>query len=146
MTRTTKTAMRKAVNKVFALVKEGHSVTKARTIIGHEVDVSANTLWSWQDRLNLTTPTTGNKIAKTNNNIVIPRQDSINSGISNMKNQLGNVFTSLVSKDGRYTTKEASAISQVSSNILGLARFELEVHKYADKMQKRDNTVKSLLM
>ena len=62
-----------------------------------------------------------------------------------MKNELGNVFTSLIRKDGKYNSKEAGAISQVSSNILGLARFELECHKYADKATKRDKVISGLL-
>ena len=139
---TSKTAMRKAVNQVFALVKDGHSVTEARKTVSREFHVSANTLWAWQDRLNLTTPTT-TRITKVSNNTVISRQN-INSGIGNMKTQLGGVFASLVSKDGKYDSKEAGAISQVCSNILGLARFELEVHKYADKTAK-NNVTKALL-
>ena len=85
------------------------------------------------------------EVTRHSNNNVISRPNTVHSGISNMKNELGNVFTSLVKKDGRYTPKEAGAISQVSSNILGLARFELEVHKYADKATKRDKVVTNLL-
>ena len=56
------------------------------------------------------------------------------------------MFKSLVTKDGRFTTREASAISQVSSNILGFAKHELEVHKYADRVHRRDDaTVQNLL-
>ena len=144
MTKTTKTAQRKAVNSVFTLVRSGHSITNARKIVAEELDLSANTLWSWQNRLDMVTPvTTG--ITKTGSNTVISRPNTVHSGISNMKNELGNVFTSLIRKDGKYNTKEAGAISQVSSNILGLARFELEVHKYADKATKRDKVVTSLL-
>ena len=144
MTRTTKTSMRKEVNKVFALVREGHSITTARKTIAKELGIVANTLWSWQDRLNMKTPVITNKIAKVSNNTLIPRQSNIDSGITSLKHQLGHVFTSLVRKDGTYTTKEASAISQVSNNILGLAKYELEVHKYADRTAKR-SVVKSLL-
>jgi len=144
MKKTTKTAQRKAVNSVFSLVRSGHSITNARKIIAKELDLSANTLWSWQNRLDMVTPvTTG--ITKTGSNTVISRPNTVHSGISNMKNELGNVFTSLIRKDGKYNTKEAGAISQVSSNILGLARFELEVHKYADKATKRDKVVSGLL-
>ena len=85
------------------------------------------------------------EVTRHSNNNVISRPNTVHSGISNMKNELGNVFTSLVKKDGKYTTREAGAISQVSSNILGLARFELEVHKYADKATKRDKVVSGLL-
>ena len=144
MTKTTKTAQRKAVNSVFTLVRSGHSITNARKLIAEELDLSANTLWSWQNRLDMVTPViTG--VTRTGDNTVISRSNTVHSGISNMKSELGKVFTSLVKKDGRYTSKEAGAISQVSSNILGLARFELEVHKYADKATKRDKVVSGLL-
>ena len=145
MARTNKTTMRKAVNSVFALVREGHSITTARKTIAKELGIVANTLWSWQDRLHMTTPVITNKITKVSNKTVVSRQGNIDSGINNLKNQLGHVFTSLVRKDGTYTTKEASAISQVSNNILGLAKYELEVHKYADKATKRDKVVTNLL-
>ena len=144
MARTNKTTMRKAVNSVFALVREGHSITTARKTIAKELGIVANTLWSWQDRLHMTTPVITNKITKVSNKTVVSRQGNIDSGINNLNNQLGHVFTSLVRKDGTYTTKEASAISQVSNNILGLAKYELEVHKYADRTAKR-SVVKSLL-
>ena len=144
MTKTTKTAQRKAVNSVFTLVRSGHSITNARKLIAEELDLSANTLWSWQNRLDMVTPViTG--VTRTGDNTVISRSNTVHSGISNMKNELGNVFTSLIRKDGKYNSKEAGAISQVSSNILGLARFELECHKYADKATKRDKVVSGLL-
>ena len=89
----------------------------------------------------MTTPVTNTSIARVNNTVVARRNTS-NVGINSMKNDLGIVFTSLVRKDGKYTPKEASAISQVSSNILGLARLELEVHKHAAKT--RSKSVRSL--
>ena len=145
-----KTSQRKAVNRTFSLVKNGTSITDARKIVAEEVNVSANTLWVWQNKFNMVTPNITKTVGLVSNNgsLVKPLNASQTAihGISNIKNELGHVFQSLVTKDGRFTSKEAGAISQVSSNILGLARFELEVHKYADKMQKRDNTVKSLLM
>ena len=146
MIRTSKTAKRKAVNNVFSLVRSGHSITNARKTIAKELDLSStgNTLWTWQKELGMITPVI-TEISRVSNNTVISRSNTVHPGISNMKNELGNVFTSLVKKDGRYTTREASAISQVSSNILGLARFELEVHKYADKATKRDKVVTNLL-
>ena len=146
MIRTSKTAKRKAVNSVFSLVRSGHSITDPRKSVAKELHLSStgNTLWTWQKELGMTTPVV-TEISRLSNNTIIPRSNTVHSGISNMKNELGNVFTSLVRKDGKYDTKEASAISQVSSNILGLARFELEVHKYADKATKRDKVVTNLL-
>ena len=144
MKKISKTAQKKAVTSVFSLVRNGHSITNARKVIANELSLSPNTLWTWQSNLGMTTPIV-TEITKSGNNTVISRSSTVHSGISNMKNELGNVFTSLIRKDGRYTPKEAGAISQVSSNILGLARFELEVHKYADKATKRDKVVTNLL-
>ena len=146
MRKTSKTAKKRAVTSVFSLVRDGHSITNARKTIAKELDLSStgNTLWTWQKELGMITPVI-TEISRVSNNTVISRSNTVHPGISNMKNELGNVFTSLVKKDGRYTTREASAISQVSSNILGLARFELEVHKYADKATKRDKVVTNLL-
>ena len=122
----------KAIKKVFTLIKNGVNVTDARLTVAEELGLTANTIWNWQRQLKMVTPTIRTGLTKVNNDVV-SRQKVVNAGISTMKNDLGSVFSSLIRKDGRYTTKEASAISQVSSNILGLARFELEVHKFADK-------------
>lgn len=131
---TTKTARRQAVMKVFSLVKEGHSVTAARKLVGKEIDRNANTLWVWQDELNLTTPVVNNdKIATHTNNTAIARKITIDPSIPRAKDHLSRVLTSLVSKNGEYSTKEASAISQVSSGILGLNKHELEVAKFLNK-------------
>ena len=133
MARTNKTAMRKAVNDVFALVREGHSITTARKLVAKEVGIAANTLWTWQDRLNMKTPVITNKIAVSNNNTAITRKVTVDPSILKTKDHLGRVLTSLVSKNGEYSTKEASAISQVSSNILGFNKHELEVAKFLNK-------------
>ena len=144
MIQTSKTAKKAAVTRVFALVRSGNSITNARKIVAKELGRNPNTLWTWQHKLDMITPVT-TEVSRLNNNTIVSRSNTVHSGISNMKNELGNVFTSLVKKDGRYSPKEAGAISQVSSNILGLARFELEVHKYADKATKRDKVVTNLL-
>ena len=146
MRKTSKTAKRKAVTSVFSLVRSGHSITNARKVIAKELNLSStgDALWTWQKELGMITPVI-TEVTRHSNNTVISRPNTVHSGISNMKSELGNVFTSLVKKDGRYTSKEAGAISQVSSNILGLARFELECHKYADKATKRDKVISGLL-
>ena len=141
MTRTNKTAMRKAVNNVFALVKEGHSITTARKTVAKELGIVANTLWGWQDRLHMTTPVVTNKLATRNNDIAISRKVTVDPSILKTKDHLGRVLTSLVSKNGEYSTKEASAISQVSSNILGFNRHELEVAKFLNKNLIKTNKI-----
>ena len=150
MTRTSKTAQRKAVNSVFTLVREGHSVTSARKVIATELDLSPNTLWVWQNRLNMVTPETTRitNLVKPDNTIPRTLRSTTKNvqNIGNIKTGLGDVFHSLVTKDGRFSTKEASAISQVSSIMLGVARHELDIHKYANKMNKSDiSSVRNLL-
>ena len=133
----TKHARIKAVKKVFSLVKNGVNITQARQTVAEELGLNAeSTIWNWQRQLKMTTPVTNTSIARVNNTVVARRNTS-NVGINSMKNDLGIVFTSLVRKDGKYTPKEASAISQVSSNILGLARLELEVHKHATRTSSK---------
>ena len=128
---------------MFSLIKNGVKITDARQTVATELGLRAgSTIWNWQRQLKMNPPIT--TIANVNHNTVISRQNTVTAGIGSMKNQLGTVFTSLVSKDGKYTAKEAGAISQVSSNLLGLARFELEVHKYADRTAKH-NVIKGLL-
>ena len=141
----TKQAKTKAVKKVFSLIKNGVSVTDARQTVAEELGLTANTIWNWQRQLKMVTPTIHTGITRSNNTVA-SRQRVVNAGISTMKHELGSVFSSLIRKDGRYTTKEASAISQVSSIILNTVRHELNVHKYASKMKKSDlNTIKNLL-
>ena len=133
----TKATKIKAVKRVFSLVKNGVSITEARQTVAEELGLNAgSTIWNWQRKLRMVTPTIDTGLTKVNN-AVVPRQRAVNAGISTMKHELGSVFSSLIRKDGRYTTKEASAISQVSSNILGLARLELEVHKHATRTSSK---------
>ena len=129
----TNTAMKNIVLRVFALVKEGHKLLEARETIGKEVGRSAGTLASWQKNLNMKTPVITTKIAKSNNNVAITRKITVDPSIPRTKDHLGRVLTALVAKNGEYSTKEASAISQVSSGILQFNRHELEVAKFLNK-------------
>ena len=147
MARTIKTGLsntkkKEAVLRTFQLHKNGVSLTDSRITIANELNMTPGTLARWQKEFKMHTPI---KVTKTTNSVTRSSGRVTIGGISDIKSELGSVFQSLVAKDGRYTPKEASAISQVSTNILGLSKFELEVHKYADKMRKRDVTVKNLL-
>ena len=150
MRKTSKTAQRKAVNSVFTLVRNGDSITNARKVIAKELGLAPATLWSWQNRLDMVTPiiTKTTTLVKPHNVTTRTLRSTTKNvqNISNIKTGLGDVFQSLVTKDGRFSTKEASAISQVSSIMLGVARHELDIHKYANKMNKRDiSSVRNLL-
>ena len=115
MRKTSKTAQRKAVNSVFTLVRNGDSITNARKVIARELDLSPNTLWVWQSRLDMVTPeiTRTTTLVKPHNVTTRTLRSTTKNvhNISNIKTGLGDVFQSLVTKDGRFSTKEASAIS-----------------------------------
>ena len=145
-----KTAMRKAVNNVFALVKEGASITTARKIVAKELNLSptGNTLWTWQNDLRMVTPVT-TEITKVGNNTVISRQRIAKPvvGTVNWRANLGSVFTSLINKDGEFTHQDASAISQIANAALGQAKYDLEIHKLAERTTtKRDDSLDHLLV
>ena len=149
MTKTTKTAQRKAVNSVFTLVRSGHSITNARKLIAEELDLSptGNTLWTWQKDLQMVTPVV-TEMTKVNNN-VISRQRIAKPvvGTVNWRANLGSVFTSLINKDGEFTHQDASAISQIANAALGQAKYDLEIHKLAERTtSKRDESLNHLLV
>jgi len=147
MRKTTKTVKKQAVTSVFSLVRSGHSITNARKIVAKELDLSPNTLWTWQSNLKMVTPVT-TEITKVNNN-VISRQRIATPvvGTVNWRANLGSVFTSLINKDGEFTHQDASAISQIANAALGQAKYDLEIHKLAERTTtKRDDSLDHLLV
>ena len=139
----TKSAKTQAVNRVFSLVKSGIKITDARQTVATELGLRAgSTVWNWQRELKMKTPIIN--ITKTNN-IVVPNSRTNNSGLGVVNTQLSSVLTSLHNKDGKYTTREAGAMSQLSNNIIGIAKLHLEAHKYADKASKSNIVVNKLL-
>ena len=147
MTKTSKTDQRKIITNVFSLVRSGHSITSARKVIAKELNLSPNTLWTWQSNLKMVTPVT-TEITKVNNN-VISRQRIAKPvvGTVNWRANLGSVFTSLINKDGEFTHQDASAISQIANAALGQAKYDLEIHKLAERTtNKRDDSLDHLLV
>ena len=139
----TKSAKTQAVNRVFSLVKSGIKITDARQTVATELGLRAgSTVWNWQRELKMKTPIIN--ITKTNN-IVVPNSRTNNSGLGVVNTQLSSVLTSLHNKDGKYTTREAGAMSQLSNNIIGIAKLHLEAHKYADKAYKSNIVLNKLL-
>ena len=146
-TKHTKTEQRNIVNRTFKLVRSGHSITKARITVSREVGVSPKTLWVWQNKLNMKTPTVikttdlvkGSSLRKTTKLVTKTSTDAI-QGLENMKGQLGVVFTSLVNQDGRFTNPDASAISGVASVILGACKQVLLERKAIAKVGKETRT------
>ena len=149
MRKTSKTAKRKAVTSVFSLVRSGHSISNARKVIAEELNLSptGNTLWTWQKDLQMVTPVV-TEMTKVNNN-VISRQRIAKPvvGTVNWRANLGSVFTSLINKDGEFTHQDASAISQIANAALGQAKYDLEIHKLAERTTtKRDDSLDHLLV
>ena len=150
MIKTSKTAKRTAVNNVFSLVRDGHSITDASKRIAKELNLSptGNTLWTWQKELGLTAPISTN-ITKVDNSTVVSRQRVSKPvvGTVNWRGNLGSVFTSLINKDGEFTHQDASAISQIANAALGQAKYDLEIHKLAERTTtKRDDSLDHLLV
>ena len=148
-TKHTKTDKRNIINRVFASVRSGHSITEARKTIANEVGLSPNTLSIWQHSFNMKTPTViktadlvkSNGLRKTTKLVTKSSTGAI-QGLENMKGQLGVVFTSLVKQDGRFTNQDATAISGTANVILGCCKQVLLERKAIDKVARTEHYTK----
>ena len=148
-TKHTKTEQRNIVNRAFALVRNGDSITNARKVIANEVGLSPNTLFVWQHSFKMKTPTIiktadlvrSNGLRKTTK-LVTKSSTNVIKGLENMKGQLGVVFTSLVNQDGRFTNPDATAISGVANVILGSCKQVLLERKAIDKVARTEHYTK----
>ena len=138
----TKAERKKAVKRVHSLIKnDGLTLSAARLKVAREHNYnSGSTVLNWERKLGIMKPVV-TKTTTTNRTMNTPKP----VGFQSMKHDLGNVFNSIVRKDGQYTTREAGVISQLFGNILSTAKFELEVHKYSDKTTSKRNKVQNLL-
>ena len=131
----TQTARRDAIKHVFALVKNGASITNARQIVAEELNVKPNTLWLWQSKLNMRTPNV-TKItsvtSRVNDNHVLTHSKEYS--FHDISNDARKVMRSIVNKDGRYTVKEANVVGKFMSNEISKAKLQLEVHKHNTKL------------
>ena len=137
------TDKRKAVTHTFSLVKNGHSITSARKIVAKDLKISPNTIWVWQHKFNMVTPKA--TLVKNNISLANTSKSTVTGNLGDVKGDLRRVHTSLIRKDGTYTNKDANTICQVTSTMLNISKHELQVHRYADKMRKRDKAVQNLL-
>ena len=128
MRKITKTTKMKALKKVFALVKEGESVTSARKIIAKEYNVIPNTLYNWQAALGTETPVI---TTRTNHKTSLQVTDYT---FNDMSTDIRGVLKSVVNQDGRYTTREAGVIGKLYGAELSRAKLLLEVHKHNTKV------------
>ena len=137
-TKHTKTERRNIVNRVFASVRSGHSITEARKTIANSIGVSPNTLFVWQHSFNMKTPTViktkdlvrNNSLSKSTK--VVTRSNEY-ANVHEMARDTGSVLKSLVNQDGRFTTKEASAISGLFNGHISLVKLRLEASKISTK-------------
>jgi len=145
-TKHTKTEQRNIVNRTFALVRNGDSITNARKVIANEAGLSPNTLFVWQHSFKMKTPTViktkdlvrSNGLRKTTK-LVTKSSNSAIEGLENMKGQLGVVFTSLVNQDGRFSNQDATAISGTANVILGCCKQVLLERKAITKVAKTEH-------
>ena len=145
----TKTEQRRVINRTFALVKNGHSITSARKTVAHEIGVSPNTLWVWQDKLGMKVPNVikatdlVNNHGTTRKSTALSTKSSTNviKGLEVMKGKLGTVFTSLVDQDGRFSNQDATAISGVANVILGSCKQVLLERKAMGKVNKTEHLI-----
>ena len=143
----TKTEQRKAVNRVFSLVRDGDSITRARKFIANEFNVSPNTLWVWQDKLGMSVPNViktanlvkNNGTTRQSARLTTRTNPNVIKGLEVMKGKLGNVFTSLVDQDGRYSNHDAAAISGIANVILGSCKQILVERKAISKVAKTEH-------
>ena len=145
----TKTEQRKVVNRVFGLVRNGHSITSARKTVAKEIGVSPNTLWVWQDKFGMATP----KVVKTadlvknhgttrkSTTLSTKSGTTVIKGLEIMKGKLGTVFTSLVDQDGRFSNQDATAISGLANVILGSCKQVLLERKALSKVNKTETLI-----
>ena len=141
----TKTEQRRVVNRTFALVKEGHSITNARKTIAREIGVSPNTLWVWQDKLGMNVPNVIKTANLVKNNgrhttkLTTKSGTDVIKGLEVMKGKLGTVFSSLVDQDGRFSNSDATAISGLSNAILSTCKQVLSERKAIRKATRTEH-------
>ena len=129
---TTLTARKDAVRRTFSLVKDGTSITKARQIVAKELNVKPNTLWLWQNKLNLKTPNVTKTVIKRSNTVT--HQDYT---FGDMAQDVRGIMRSIVKQDGRYTIKEANVVGKLYGNEISRAKLQIEVHKHNTKISTK---------
>ena len=141
----TKTEQRRVVNRTFTLVRNGYSITNARKTVAKEIGINPNTLWTWQNKFGMTTPnvikTTDlvKSSGRQSTNLTTKTSNTAIKGLESMKGQLGVVFTSLVSQDGKFSNSDATAISGVANVILGSCKQILVERKAVSTVAKTEH-------
>ena len=143
----TKTEKREAVKRTFSLFRNGDSITRARKFVSNELGISPNTLWVWQDKLGMSVPNViktanlvkNNGTTRQSTRVTTKTNPNVIKGLEVMKGKLGNVFTSLVDQDGRYSNHDAAAISGIANVILGSCKQILVERKAISTVAKTEH-------
>ena len=129
------------------MVKNGDSITQARKFVANDLGVSPNTIWVWQDKLGLSVPNVlkttnlikSNGTTRQSTRLTTRTNPNVIKGLEVMKGKLGNVFTSLVDQDGRYSNHDAAAISGIANVILGSCKQILVERKAIGTVAKTEH-------
>ena len=142
MTKVSKSNKIKAVKRVFALVKEGHSITNARITVAKEYNVIPNTIYTWQAAFGTKIPFNTTTV-RTNSKTTVQTKDY---SFNDMSSDIRGVLKSVVNQDGRYTPREAGVIGKLYGAELSRAKLLLEVHKHNTKVSSNttNNNILSL--
>tara|TARA_Y100000310_G_C20058561_1_gene523880 strand:- start:18 stop:464 length:447 start_codon:yes stop_codon:yes gene_type:complete len=146
MTKTSKTTQKEAVDRIFALRKNGATAADAKIIVAGEFNTSVYKLTQWlKQHKTGTFRTVSNTLSSTinvSNNSYKTKVVKLNDLYRN----LSTVVTRLCDpNDHDISYKEAGAISSVANNMIGIAKLNLEAHKYATKTASKNMTVDRLL-
>ena len=67
------------------------------------------------------------------------------NSVTDMANDVRGVLKSIVDKDGRYTTKEASVVGKLYSAELSRMKLQVDIHKINTSVQHGSKTAKDVL-
>ena len=135
MKRVSKINQLKAINTITTLRKNGVFVKDALVIAANQFGVKVSTVKSWiRTHKDKATPTTNNTV-KTTVHTPVYTFDDMSKGIRG-------VLRSILNQDGKYTIREANAVSKLYGAELSKAKVAIE---YAKLNTKTNEDTKLLL-
>tara|TARA_Y100000310_G_C20633912_1_gene790157 strand:+ start:717 stop:1211 length:495 start_codon:yes stop_codon:yes gene_type:complete len=142
MTRYTTKTKKEAITRLKDLTKNGVALNAARAVVVSEFGIKPATLARWQSSFKTVKTTdliTKQGTTHQSTNLMVKSSNGAINGLEMMKDQLGVVFRSLVTQDGRFTNKDASAISVTANVILGCCKQVLLERKAINKLHKTEH-------
>ena len=122
----------KAISRVKSLIAGGLSQNKARAAVASEYNMTKAGIGYWERTVGKTNKKTITKVTKTVNTKEYTFAD--------MATDVRGIIKSIVNKDERYSTQEASVVGKLYSAELHRAKLQLEMHKHNSKT-KNDNLI-----